>query len=109
MHAQIIVGDDGRTGFGRDFHRIADMIAMGMRHADVRRARSRGAGVTHEGGVSGEERVDEDDSAVDLDAEGGVSEPGELHRACFSIARCHRARLSFARFHRACFSVARLW
>ena len=58
------------------------MIGMAVRQEDVAYALDRRVLVGDEGRVAGEERIDQHGHAVEIKAESGMSEPGDLHGKC---------------------------
>jgi putative Holliday junction resolvase len=86
-HADFVVGNDLRAGFRGNLHRIADVIVVAMCQHDMRDAGGHGVEVALEDGAPLEEGVDQNDGASDLETNGRVAEPGELHERC-SRLRC---------------------
>jgi hypothetical protein len=76
-HAQVVIGDDGSAGRLRDLKGVAHVIAVGQH--DMGDALDRRLPVRNEGGVSGEERIDQHGVAGEIEPEGGVAKPGDLH------------------------------
>ena len=79
IHADFEIRNDLRAGCLGDFGRIADMIVMAMGEQNMSRSLGRLFGIAGEFRVAGEERVDQYDRRVKLDAEGRVAKPNKFH------------------------------
>src|SRR5262249_8051840 len=71
--------DDGRAGRLGDVERVADVVAVAVREHDVGDALDRRRLVGDKGRVSGEERIDQHRVLAEVEAEGRVAVPGDLH------------------------------
>ena len=78
-HADLEIGDDLRAGFARDVGRVADMVVMAVGQHDMGDARRNLVEAAGEFRVAGQERVDQDMGVPQIDAEGRMAEPGDLH------------------------------
>ena len=78
-HAQIVIRGDRRAGAFRNVERIADVVAMTMGEQDMVDGFDRRRLVRGESRIAGEEGIDQDSLAVEVQAEGGMSVPGDLH------------------------------
>jgi hypothetical protein len=78
-HAQVVIGDDRSAGRLGDRKGVAHMIAVAVGQDDVGDALGRRLLVRDEGGIAGEERIDQHGVAGEIEPEGGVAEPGDLH------------------------------
>ena len=78
MTKVVVRGDCRAVGFG-DIERIADVIAVAMREHDMRDPLDRGRLVGDEGGIAGEERIDQNRLASEIETKSGVAIPGDLH------------------------------
>ena len=78
-HAEIIVGDDRSPRRGRNVERIAHMVAVAVSEHDVGHAFDGCGLVRDEGRIAGEERIDQDCLAGEVESKGGVAIPGDLH------------------------------
>src|SRR5262249_57742083 len=65
-----------------DIDRVADVVAMTMREHDMRDPFDRCPLVGIERRVAGEERIDQNGCALEIEPKGGVPVPGDLHGAC---------------------------
>jgi hypothetical protein len=71
--------DDGCAGF-REVHRVAPVVAVGVRDEHVRDVHLQQLGERHGGlGVALDEWVDDDALAAGREQEGGVAEEAEFH------------------------------
>src|SRR5690606_37158585 len=82
----------------RDLEAVADMIVVAVGEHHMRHTADRLLEVPREGRIALEERIDHHRLASDLDAECGMTEPGEPH-ACllFGCGLCRTAGLGSAR------------
>ena len=79
-HAEIEVGNHGRTGVSRDLQRIADMVAVAVCQEDMGDVLGGILGVKAlKARIAGEEGVDQDFGLGRVEAEGGMAEPGNFH------------------------------
>src|SRR6516225_6427856 len=76
-HAQVVIGDDRSAGRLRDLKGIAHMIAVTVGQYDVGGTLGRCLLVRDEGGITGEERVDQHGVAGEIEPESGMAKPGE--------------------------------
>src|SRR6185312_11818192 len=93
-HAQVVVGDHGRTGLLGDVERVAHVVAVAMRQHDMGNALDGGRLVGHERRIAGEERVDQHGGLAEVEAEGGVAVPGDLHGVLQSAGMDDRPSIS---------------
>jgi hypothetical protein len=63
-----------------DVERVAHVIAVAVREHDVRDILDSRRLVRREGRIAGEERIDQHRPAGEVEAEGGMAIPGDLHR-----------------------------
>ena len=79
---ELVYGHQLGIGLLADPHGVAGMVLMpmGERHMGhaIRRLVQGDAGIL-EGGVAGEERINQDASVTGVDPETGMAEPGNLH------------------------------
>ena len=79
---ELVHGQELGGGLLADPHGIAGMVLMPMRERHMRHAvhcLMQGNPGILEGGVAGEERIDQDAAPARVDAETGMAEPGNLH------------------------------
>jgi hypothetical protein len=84
--ADLEIGDHLGAGPLGDREGIADMVAMPVGDQDVGRPLDELVAVALEGGVAGEERIDQNALVGEVEAKGGVAEPGDPHERVSQIA-----------------------
>src|SRR5262249_55258311 len=70
--------------------RVADVILVAVREHDMGDALGGGRLVGHEGRIAGEERIDQHRRLAEVEAEGGMAIPGDLHGGS-PMSNCYRA------------------
>ncbi len=80
IHAEVVIGDDSRAGRLGNGEGIADMVAMAMGDDDMADAFGGLGDIALECRIAGEERIDQQGRISEVDAEGGMAEPGKFHR-----------------------------
>jgi hypothetical protein len=86
-HAQIVVRHHRRAGLLRNVEGIADVIAMAVDEHDVGHALDGRRFVGDEGGIAGEERIDQHGMARKIEPKRGMAEPGDLHDGASAKAK----------------------
>jgi hypothetical protein len=78
-HPEIVIRRDRGAVRFCDVERVADVIEMAVREHDVFNALDRRGFVGNEGGIAGEERIDQEGVPGKIEAKSGVAKPGDVH------------------------------
>jgi hypothetical protein len=78
-HPEIVIRRDRGAVRFCDVERVADVIEMAVREHDVLDALDRRGFVRNEGGIAGEERIDQDGVPGKIEPKSGVAKPGDVH------------------------------